>query len=141
MRHPQVLVYETDGLLANLLRRAQLLRREQPPDWSLREPRRLESCLRLLRGGHPSVLVLKVGHDLEQELTLLERVGRLYPDTATVVVGDAENPVLAGLAWDLGAAFVLFPPLPREHLLPVIAGLMRAAEPAGRRASPEAGHE
>jgi hypothetical protein len=121
MRHPQILVYEKDGLLANLLRRA------KPGEWSLREPRQLESCLRLLRGGHPSVLVLKVGTDLERELLLLERVSWLYPDTATVVVGDAENAVLAGLAWDLGAAYVHFPPLPREHLPDVVTGLLRAA--------------
>src|SRR4051812_34838381 len=100
MRYPQMLVYETDGLLANLLRRA-----NHNNAWLLREPRRIESCLRLLRGGHPSVLVLKEGQDLEREMTLLKRVSWLYPETATVVVGDAENPVLAGLAWDLGAAY------------------------------------
>ena len=69
MRYPQVLVYETDGVLAALLRRPDSSRA-----WSLREPRRLESCLRLLRRGGPSVLVLKLGRDLERELKLLARV-------------------------------------------------------------------
>src|SRR5438128_1491349 len=77
MRYPQVLVYETDGLFAGLLRRA-----DQSREWALREPRRLESCLRLLRRGAPSVLVLKLGHDLERELRLLERVVRQFPETA-----------------------------------------------------------
>jgi DNA-binding NtrC family response regulator len=134
MRHPQILVYEQNSLLANLLRRA------KQQDWSLREPRQLESCLRLLRGGHPSVLVLKVGTDLERELTLLERVSWLYPDTATVVVGDAENAVLAGLAWDLGAAYVLFPPLPREQLPDVVAALLSAAVARGEGDFPGDGH-
>ena len=125
MRHPQVLVYERDGLLANLLRRTgKTGQARKPTDWALREPRRLETCLRLLSRGGPSLLVLEVGHDLERELTLLERVSWLHPETATVVVGDAEDAALAGLAWDLGASYVLFPPLLRDQLLDVIDALM-----------------
>ncbi len=119
MRYPQVLIYENDGRLAELLRRE-----AKPRQWSLREPRRLESCLRLLRRGGPSVLILKVGTDLVEELTLLERVSWLFPDTATVVIGDAENPVLAGLAWDLGATLVLFPPQPRYSLVDIVTRLL-----------------
>lgn len=121
MRYPQVLVYETDGLLAELLRRS------HPSRWgSLREPRRPEACLRLLRRGGPSVLVLKLGRDLERELKLLEQVSRLHPDTAVVVVGDLDQSQLAGLAWDLGAAYVLFPPVPRTLLPDLVAGLLGA---------------
>src|SRR5437763_480100 len=69
--------------------------------WALREPRQPESCLRLLGRGGPGVLVLRLGHDLVRELTLLERVSRLRPEAATVVVGDTEDPALAGLAWEL----------------------------------------
>src|SRR5438876_1670208 len=112
MRFPQVLIYENDGRIAELLRRENKSRR-----WSLREPRRPEACLRLLRRGGPNVLVLKVGTDLHQELTLLDRISWLFPDTATVVVGDTDNPVLRGLAWDLGAAAVLFPPQQRHDLV------------------------
>jgi hypothetical protein len=119
MRYPQVLIYENDGRIAELLRRE-----GKPRHWSLREPRRPEACLRLLQRGGPSVLVLKLGRDLLQELTLLDRVSWLFPDTATVVIGDSGNPVLAGLAWDLGAAFVLFPPLPRYSLIEVIGQLL-----------------
>jgi hypothetical protein len=66
---------------------------------------------------------LKVGNDLLEELTLLDRVSWLFPDTATVVIGDTDNPVLAGLAWDLGAALVLFPPQPRYDLPDVVSRL------------------
>ena len=69
MRFPQVLIYESDGRIADLVRRDSKSRQ-----WSVREPRRLETCLRLLRRGGPSVLVLKIGADLVQELTLLDRV-------------------------------------------------------------------
>jgi DNA-binding response OmpR family regulator len=119
MRYPQVLVYENDGRLAELLRRESESRR-----WSLREPRRQESCLRLLARGGPSVLVLKVGADLTREFTLLERVAWLYPEAAVVVVSDTENPALAGLAWDLGASFVLFPPFLRHQLPEIVTGLV-----------------
>jgi len=125
MRHPQLLVYERDGLLAHLLRRTgKAGQPRKPSDWSLRQPRRPETCLRLLSRGGPSLLVLEVGHDLERELTLLERVTWLHPETATVVVGDTEDAALAGLAWDLGATYVLFPPLPRDQLLDVTDALM-----------------
>jgi DNA-binding NtrC family response regulator len=131
MRFPQVLMYESDGRLADLLRRDSKSRQ-----WSVREPRRLETCLRLLRRAGPSVLVLKIGTDLVQELTLLDRVSWLFPDTATVVVGDTDNPMVAGLAWDLGAAFVLAPPQPRHCLIEIVDRLLEPA--CGKRQAGEA---
>jgi hypothetical protein len=125
MRHAQVMVYESDGRLAELLRPHAAAGR-----WNLRELRHLEACLGLLQRGGGSVLVLKVGRDLEQELDLLERAGRLFPDVPAVVVGDSDHPALAGLVWDLGARFVLFPPLPRDLLPDVVAGLLAAPEPS-----------
>jgi hypothetical protein len=119
MRSRQVLVYENDGRIAELLRRE-----GKPRQWALREPRRAESCLRLLERNGSSVLVLKIGTDLVEEFTLLERVGWSFPDTATVIVGDAADPVLAGLAWDLGAAVVLFPPQSRHYLVEVVGRLL-----------------
>jgi hypothetical protein len=92
--------------------------------WRLHKPRDLGECLSILPRGGPSVLVVRLGRDLEAELEALERVHVLFPDTATVVVGDAEHDSVAGLAWDLGASFVLVPPLPRELLPDVVAGLM-----------------
>jgi hypothetical protein len=140
MRYPQVLVYEHDGSLAHLLRRLAQPDEDGPRrHWHVHEARSLASCIRLLERGHPAVLALKVGRDLESELSLLERVSVLFPDVATVVVGDYENPVAAGLAWDLGAAFVLFPPLPRELLPDVLEGLLRVQTDAGAKVEP--GHE
>ena len=133
MHFPQVLIYENDGRIAELLRREGKSRQ-----WSLREPRRPESCLRLLQRGGPSVFVLKVGTDLVQELTLLERVSWLYPDTSTVVVGDMANPVVAGLAWDLGASLVLFPPQPRHALVEILDRMLEPpfADPVGLEQDP-----
>ncbi len=119
MRHPQILVFEPDSRLAALLRPLAEERR-----WALREPRQIGPCLRLLRQGGPGVLVIRLGRDLEREFGLLERVAWLSPETGRVVVGDADHAGLAGLAWDLGADFVLLPPLGRERLAEIVAGLM-----------------
>jgi hypothetical protein len=119
MRHPQVVVYEADGRLAALLRPLAQERR-----WALREPRRAETVLEHLSGGGPAVLVLRVGRDLEREMILLERAAWLYPAARAVVVAEVEQARLVGLAWDLGASFVLAPPQPRERLAELVAGLM-----------------
>jgi hypothetical protein len=119
MLHPQVLVYESESHVA------QLLRREPGRNWLLREPRRVEACLRLLRGAAPSVLIVSLGRDLMEELTLVDRVGWFFPDTATVVVGGTVNQQLEDLAWDLGAAYVLFPPQSRGLLPRIVDALMQ----------------
>lgn len=119
MQHPQILVYESDGVLAG---RLQPLARQQK--WPLREPRQSESFATLLQREAPTVFVLKLGRNLTAEFELLDRVQWLYPETATVVVGDHADAALAGLAWDLGASYVLFPPQPRERLADVVVALM-----------------
>jgi hypothetical protein len=119
MRRAQVVVCETDGRLGALLRETAAAR-----GWWLREVRHAARILGLVRQGLAGVVVLKAGRDLEQEFAVLERIHRQFPDTAAVVVGDADQPALAGLAWDLGARFVLFPPLVREQLPEVVSGLM-----------------
>jgi hypothetical protein len=121
MRHPQVLVHEPGGRLAVLLRTAV---EERGLRWPVREPRDLAGCLRLLQRGGPAVVVVRAGGDPERELTLLERVAWLCPAAATVFVGDAEHAALAGVAWDLGARYVLLPPQSRELLPDVVIGLM-----------------
>jgi DNA-binding response OmpR family regulator len=123
MRYPQLLVYEMDGRLAVLLRDLTEERK-----WSLRETRRSDGVLRLLSNGGPTVLVLKLSADRNAELTLLHRVSWLFPETAVIVVLDAETAGLAGLAWDLGASYVLMPTQDRELLLGLVGGLMGTLE-------------
>src|SRR2546421_5779701 len=123
MLHPQIVVFERDGRLAETL--AALAETER---WPLRSARQVESCLRLLRQPGPGVLVVKVAKPAERDLTLVEQVSWQLPNVPVVVVGEVDDAaVLSGLAWDVGASYALFPPLSR-HLLPdVVAGLMRAA--------------
>ena len=89
--------------------------------------------MRLLGRGGPTVLIVKAGRDLERELGLLERTAWLYPDAPAVLVCDGDQAELAGLAWDLGAAYVLLPPQPRERLAEITAGLMGEKEEAKKR--------
>jgi DNA-binding NtrC family response regulator len=119
MRLPQIVVYEKDGRL-----KLQLEALAEQRRWALREVRQPETCLRLLSRGGPAVLVVKAGRDVERELALLERAVWLYPDAPAVLVAEGDQPELAGLAWDLGAACVLLPPQPRERLPEIVAGLM-----------------
>ncbi len=155
MRYPQVLVLESDGLLAGMLRETAKANR-----WALREPRRPEACSRLLLNHCPSVLVLKIATQLKREqglpikedeqrsraearereqirsMELLDHVHWSYPDTAIVVVGDAEDASLTGLAWELGASYVLMPPQSRQQLPDLVAAMMKEAmrkqKPAGK---------
>jgi DNA-binding NtrC family response regulator len=122
MKYPQLLVYETDGKLAAGLQALCAKRGVR-----LRELRHAQACLRTLRRHGPGVLVLKLGRDLEKELTLLERVAWLFPDAVCIVIGDHPNPALAGLVWDLGARYVLFPPQPVELLPELVDGFLPSA--------------
>ncbi len=124
MRHPQVLVYESDGSLARLLRPVCEAERRA---WSLREPRQASECLELIEPGMPTVMVLKMGRDLVPELSLVERARRLHPDVAIVLVGDVSDNILHDLGWDLGANYVLMPPETRDRLVDVVVRLIERA--------------
>jgi DNA-binding NtrC family response regulator len=119
MRLPQIVVYEKDGRL-----KLQLEALAEQRRWALREARQPETCLSHLSRGGPAVVVIKAGRDWERELVLLERVTWLYPQAAVVLIGDGDPSQLAGLAWDLGAAYVLLLPQPRERLAEIVAGLI-----------------
>ena len=119
MRLPQMVVYEKDGRL-----KLQLAALAEERRWALREARQPEACLAYLSSGGPAVVVIKADSNPEREMALLERVTWLHPYAAAVLVGDGDQTHLGGLAWDLGAAYVLFPPQPRERLAEIVAGLM-----------------
>jgi hypothetical protein len=123
MLHPQIVIHERDGRLAEQVRSLAAAER-----WVVREPRQADPLWRVLQAGGPTVLVVKFGSSPDRDLALIERVSWQLPDVATVAVGDLESATaLAGLAWDVGAAFALFPPQSRNLLPEIVAGLMRRA--------------
>jgi hypothetical protein len=125
MRHPQMLVYEADGRLAEVLRPL-----AEKNKWLLREPRQLSACLRLFDRGGPGVLVLRPSRDLERELAMLEQLSWLHPDAATILVADSNQVSITALAWDLGVHWVLPPPHTRERLTEIVTSLMGRYQPA-----------
>jgi DNA-binding NtrC family response regulator len=119
MQQALVVTYGVDSILVQRLRELAQARR-----FRLRETSQLTACQGLVHASSPSVLVLMLGRDLERELALLERVHATLPKTAIIVIGDTDNPVLAGLAWDLGASFVLFAPMPTEWLADLVGRML-----------------
>jgi hypothetical protein len=119
MQRAQILAYGLEERLADVVQELA----QNRALW-LRHVSHVKTCLSLLRRGSAGVLVLRLGRNLDQELTLLEHVSHLFPATRTIVVGPVDNPSLAGLAWDLGAAHTLFPPQPVEAIREVVLGFL-----------------
>ncbi len=130
MQQPQIVAYGLEGRLAEQLRELAGAHRV----W-LREVTQLTACRTLLRDADPAVLVLLLGRDLSVELALLDEATDLLPAVRAVVIADGGNAALAGLAWDLGAHFVLFPPFSGESLTAVVRGLIAEPEPGRRNPS------
>jgi PleD family two-component response regulator len=127
MKLPQVVVYESDGFLAGQTRRL-----ASENSWLLRETREPDACLKLLVDCRPSVLLLKLERELYDGLALLGRVAEQAPNCPVIVVSDVkmegaeQRAQLAALAFDLGARYVLFPPLQQPVIEDLVSGLMSA---------------
>ena len=120
MQQTQILTYGIEGSLAERLRELAQERR-----FWLRETNQLSACQNVAQTALPPILVIRLGRDLDRELTFLNRVHACLPGTAVIAVGEADNPVLAGLVWELGATFALFPPTPVEAISELIVHLLR----------------
>lgn len=129
MRHPQLVIVEHDEWIAKQLRPLAGESR-----WLVRQPGKGDTALSLARDGRPTVLFVQVepGDDKADAFALIADAHRLAPDAAVVAVSDLKLPDADRVAWtavllDLGARYVLFPPLSRPVLEDVASGLMAAA--------------
>jgi hypothetical protein len=127
MHHPQLVILDTDGWLAKQLREMAAESR-----WLVQSPRSVDSALSFAR-RRPSVLLahFEPAADRPPPLQLVADVHRLAPDTPVVAVADVKLPDAERAAWtaalfDLGARFVLWPPLTKPVLEDVVSGLMTA---------------
>jgi hypothetical protein len=123
MRQAQVIAYGLDPSVSGRLQKV-----AQDHGLWVRDVQQIAACRNLLRQGGATVLILMLGKDVIEELSLVELIGRAAPDIFVIVVGDTDNPALAALAWDLGAGCVLQPPQPVE-LLPDIVLKRLSGEP------------
>ncbi|MCI0639642.1 MAG: hypothetical protein L0Y72_14625 [Gemmataceae bacterium] len=119
MQHAQILTVGVEGRLEGLLQELATAH-----GFWLRGVRQPNTCLALLRKGSAGVVILKLGRQLEQELSLITDIRRGFPDVPVLALGASENAGLAALCWDLGASFVLFPPTPIERIREVTLALM-----------------
>src|SRR5262245_65454376 len=85
MKLPQVVVYESDGMLAGQVRRL-----AEDNAWLVRESRQPDACLNLLSEVRPSGLLLKIERELLDGLTLLSRVSEPAPDCPVLLVSDVK---------------------------------------------------
>ncbi|MDB5306588.1 MAG: hypothetical protein JWO38_790 [Gemmataceae bacterium] len=129
MRYPQLVVLDPDGWIARQL--AELAGESR---WLVRGPRTCADALALAREPRATVLLVRVepAEDKTDPFALVGDAHRLCPDVPVVAVSDVKLPDADRAAWsavllDLGARFVLFPPLAKAVMEDVVSGLMAAA--------------
>ncbi len=127
MKYPQLIIYETDGAMAKLLGK---LASDQ--GWMMRESRSNESLLNLLKEQRVSIVFLKFERDLVSGLELLSQITTQFPDCPVVVVSDVkadshQRENLSCLVFDLGARYIVFPPLTQPVAEDLANGLMISA--------------
>jgi hypothetical protein len=129
MKHPQVIVLEADGWLAR-----QLGELAGEGRWLVRSVRSADAALAAARERSPAVLLVQFepGEDRPNPLALIADAHRLAPDVPVVAVSDTKLNDADRAAWgaavlDLGARYVLFPPVTKVVLEDVVSGLMAAA--------------
>jgi DNA-binding response OmpR family regulator len=129
MHAPQVVVLEADGWIARHLGDI-----AAESAWVVRGTRGIDSALSLVRERKPCVLVvqLELDEDKPASLRLIAALRRASPDVPVVAVSDVKFNDADRVAWtaalfDLGARYVLFPPIAQPVLEDVVSGLMAAA--------------
>jgi DNA-binding response OmpR family regulator len=126
VKYPQIIVLENDSWLGKQLRDLAAESR-----WLIHSVRTSLAVLSQLQPGNPTVILLQIdlGDEHLSSLNLIREINRLEPDSAVIVVSDVKVSDSEQSAWtaalfDLGARYVLFPPLTKPVLEDVVSGLM-----------------
>ncbi len=128
MRAPQILTLAFDDWLAKQLRTMAAEHRWLTSDW--RQPAAVRAAL-----AEPRITVLLIQVDPHADsspgLSLLTELHRTHPDVAMIVISDGKLPDEERTRWtaavmDLGATYVLFPPLTGPVLEDLVGGVMAA---------------
>jgi DNA-binding NtrC family response regulator len=130
MRLPQIMVWESDGWMARQLRELATENR-----WLLRPVRSARRLRQLLNASGVCgvcLLQFELWSEQREPIELLAEMHLRSPDVPIVAVSDVKLPEAERAAWtaalfDLGARYVLFPPLTKPVLEDVVSGLMLAA--------------
>lgn len=131
MRYPQILICDAGEQLEVELR--ELAARHR---WMLRRVHQARALKAALRERRPSVVCLAADPSDEQSLELitLSECRTFYPDVPFLVCSPVKLPEPDRVHWsaavlDLGARFVLFPPIIRPVLEDLVQGMMRSQFP------------
>ncbi|HUR55598.1 MAG TPA: hypothetical protein VMZ71_15790 [Gemmataceae bacterium] len=129
MRFPHLIILDPDGEIQRLL--VDLAGEHR---WLVRTPRTSDSALSFAKERRPGVLFVRVepGDEKDTAFALIADAHRLCPDVPVVAASGAKLPDADRVAWsavlmDLGARYVLFPPLSRPVLEDVTSGLMASS--------------
>ncbi|HEX4611852.1 MAG TPA: hypothetical protein VH092_26895 [Urbifossiella sp.] len=128
-RRPQLVVLEVDGRIGR-----QLAEFAAENRWLVRPARTPAAALDLVRDRRPTVLFVPFDPAAAEPaaVALVADVHRLAPDAAVVAVSDeklseADRAAWTAVLFDLGARYVLFPPLTKPVLEDLASGLMAVA--------------
>jgi DNA-binding NtrC family response regulator len=128
MKHPQVIVLDADGWIAKQLREL-----ADEGRWLVRTVRTVDAATALARERCASVLLVQVelGDEKHARLALVADIHRIAPEVPVVAITDAKPSEVERATWtaalfDLGARYVLFPPVTKPVLEDVVSGLMSA---------------
>jgi hypothetical protein len=129
MLFPHLVIFESAGDVGRLV--ADLAAGSR---WLIRTPRSSDNALSFARERRPGVLLVEVRPDDEKlaAFALVADAHRLCPDVPVVAVSaeklpDADRVAWSALLMDLGARYVLFPPVSRPVLEDVVSGLMASS--------------
>lgn len=128
MKYPQLIIFAYDDWLGKQLRELAADAR-----WRFREVRQAGAVLTLLAEVRPTVVLVQADPQEERaiSLELVSTIHQTHPHVALVVVCDAklaekDQAQWMAQAFDLGARYVVFPPLARPVLEDVVSGMMAA---------------
>jgi DNA-binding response OmpR family regulator len=123
--NPQILIFAFDDWLANQLREAAVERH-----WQIKEVRQVGSFRTAFAEIRPRVAVIQLERVEAGEIyAAIVELRKRQPETPIVMVSDTKVPDDEKAEWatcwfDLGARFVMFPPLTRAILEDAVVGLM-----------------
>ncbi len=133
MLHPQIIVKEADGWLAEQIRD---VAREN--SWIVREIRDPIQCEETICSNRPTILLVVMGKKIIDDLKLVSRIYYCDPDCGIAVFGStkyegaAQRAGIAGLLYDVGVRYAMFPPLTKNLIEDLTYGLMSATIRRGR---------
>jgi DNA-binding response OmpR family regulator len=129
MRFPHLIFVDSEGELVRLL--GDLVSEQR---WLVRLPRTYDSALSFVQERRPGVLFVRIdpGDERADAFHLIGDAHHACADVPVVAVSAAKLPDTDRVAWtgvllDLGARYVLFPPLTRSVLEDMTMGLVASS--------------